>query len=553
MRLANILDLGKFNFAANPCVVRHEGDSIRTHILTYASGWYAMREHLQWLRETVAGQDVVVAYLSSNSGDVLLSILASTELGVQVALLNTRWTAFEIAAVLQTQLLTATTIILYGDGFEHKAKQAAEALMHNAAIRPIPTFSESYMTCRCSPHQPAVSAICVDNEVKSVMSSNDGCGDALIVFTSGTTAGSKGVRLSHRALLIQALAKLRPPCRYANDTRMLATTVPLFHVGGLSSALAVWLAGGTLVFPHNPGFDPQTLVNATLHASIPTNTLVVVPAMLHALLHHVGEQRTFPSVDLILIGGQSAPPSMVRQLKSTFPRARLVQTYACTEASSSLTFSLVDGSKESSVVSIPGGPVGDCIGRPHVDMCLFEILDNDKLVEVHEHGKVGVFATRGLHVMSGYWKRGDASMYPSIGRNEWFLTHDLGFKDDSGQFYFCGRAKDVIRTGGETVIASEVERVLLEHEIVDECAVFALPDDRFGEAVCAALVAPRGGQGLPTLAQVRHYCSEQGLSGYKCPRRLFFVKELPRNSSGKIVKHMLVDRFSRSQLVRSNL
>jgi acyl-CoA synthetase (AMP-forming)/AMP-acid ligase II len=549
MRLANVLDLGKFNFAANPCVVRHEGD----FLLTYASAWYALKEHLQCLRETVMGQDVVVAYLSSNSADFLLSMLASTELGSQVALLNTRWTAFEIATVLQTQLLTATTFILYGDGFEHKAKQAAEALMHNVTIRPIPTFSESYMTRRCSLHQPVVSTICVDDEIKSVMSSNDGNDDALIVFTSGTTSGSKGVRLSHRALLIQALAKLRPPCHYANNTRMLATTVPLFHVGGLSSALGVWLAGGTMVFPRHPGFDPQTVVNATLHTSIPINTLVVVPAMLHALLRHVGEQRTLPSVDLILIGGQSAPPSMVRQLKKVFPNAKLVQTYACTEASSSLTFLLVDGSKESSTVSIPGGPVGDCIGRPHVDMRLFERLDTNKLVEVHEHGKVGIFATRGLHVMSGYWKRGDASMYPSIGRNEWFLTHDLGFKDDSGQFYFCGRARDVIRTGGETVIASEVERILLEHDIINECAVFALPDDRFGEAVCAALVALPVVQNLPTLTQVRRFCSLRGLSGYKCPSRVFFVKELPRNSSGKIVKHMLVDRFSESPSVHSKL
>jgi acyl-CoA synthetase (AMP-forming)/AMP-acid ligase II len=308
-----------------------------------------------------------------------------------------------------------------------------------------------------------------------------------------------------------------------------------------------------MVFPRHPGFDPQTVVNATLHTSIPINTLVVVPAMLHALLRHVGEQRTLPSVDLILIGGQSAPPSMVRQLKKVFPNAKLVQTYACTEASSSLTFLLVDGSKESSTVSIPGGPVGDCIGRPHVDMRLFERLDTNKLVEVHEHGKVGIFATRGLHVMSGYWKRGDASMYPSIGRNEWFLTHDLGFKDDSGQFYFCGRARDVIRTGGETVIASEVERILLEHDIINECAVFALPDDRFGEAVCAALVALPVVQNLPTLTQVRRFCSGRGLSGYKCPSRVFFVKELPRNSSGKIVKHMLVDRFSESPSVHSKL
>ena len=552
MRLVNILDIGRSNFGANPCIAT-TGTSNEISILTYASGWLALQEHLQWLRKALAGrcEDVVVAYLSSNSGDMLLSMLAATELGVHVALLNTRWTASEIAGLLQTQVSTCNTVILYGNGFYGKAKQAADALLHSTDIRHIPALAESYMTLG-HPMEfqlNKMSLIHVEEEKSEVMFAKDGDDDAFVVFTSGTTSGSKGVRLSHRALWLQALAKLGPPCQYSSHTRMLATTVPLFHVGGLSSAIAVWLAGGMLEFPRRIGFDPKITVMSMSRVSMPTNTLVVVPAMLHALFQNIGENKCFNAVDLILIGGQSATPPMVRQLTITFPNARLVQTYACTEAASSLTFLLLDTLTENRM-EIKDGTVGDCIGQPppHIVICL---VSESGTSVINEHEKVGTFATKGHHVMNGYWKRGDYNKYPSKGRNEWFITSDLGFKDaTTGRFFFCGRATDVIRTGGETVNASEVERVLLIYDGVKECAVFALPDDRFGEAVCAALVAP---DQSASLSQIRHFCGEQGLSDYKRPRRLFFLDELPRNSSGKVVKHMLVERFGPKQSISSKL
>jgi fatty-acyl-CoA synthase len=122
------------------------------------------------------------------------------------------------------------------------------------------------------------------------------------------------------------------------------------------------------------------------------------------------------------------------------------------------------------------------------------------------------------------------------------FTNDLGYWDDQGRLYFCGRVNDVIRTGGETVLATEVERVLAQHPDIVECAVFALNDDKFGEAVCCALVS-RAGLEL-TLVDVRGLCREKGLAGYKQPRRVFHVGELPKNSSGKILKFLLKERFA---------
>ena len=575
MRLTNVLDQSNQHGddGSKPCIVLAQEGSTASFTLTYSAASLARNDHLEWLRQhttpsTTAGTsmegNILIAYLASNSTDMLLSILASTEISnAGVALLNTRWTTIEIVNVLQSHSLTDKTLILHDGDSQHTAQQVAKGLHHPVDVVLIPTISVHYIISTITDTNrnqfqllPRITPpFNADHEIKSMLQKhqNDNDDDALIVFTSGTTSGSKGVRLSHTAILIQALAKCGPPCHCSTHTQLLAT-VPFFHVGGLSSALAVWLTGGTLVMPPAKGFKASFVVEAM--TSQMTNTLVVVPAMLHAILQHLDHQQPttmFPffTIDLILIGGQSASPTMVQQLKTTFPKARLVQTYACTEAASSLTFSLL-----SDKIAIESN--GDCVGYPpsHIDLCLVQQpCSEGQIIPIHEDRTVGIFATKGHHVMNGYWnnRNNEHHNFSTLRRNEWFLTNDLGFKVN-GQFYFCGRTKDVIRTGGETVIAAEVERILLEcHDIMD-CAVFALPDDQFGEVVCAALVPKRDHhqqqqqqQPVVTLSQIRQFCGAKGLANYKRPRRLFHVKELPRNSSGKVLKFMLVDTFGSKQ------
>jgi acyl-CoA synthetase (AMP-forming)/AMP-acid ligase II len=185
--------------------------------------------------------------------------------------------------------------------------------------------------------------------------------DAIIVHTSGTSGIPKGVRLSHRAIVVQCHAKCQL-LSYDTQTHVFANLPPFFHVGGLSSILAVWMARGTLVFCQQPPPPSSLRTNPstpamygsswTLWQSLPwVNTLVVVPAMLHMPQEqiydnhgHNHHQRPsilrppFPHMRLILIGGQSASPLQLEFVRSIFPCTRIVQTYACTEAASSLTF-----------------------------------------------------------------------------------------------------------------------------------------------------------------------------------------------------------------------
>jgi acyl-CoA synthetase (AMP-forming)/AMP-acid ligase II len=567
--LLDILKEACLHSPASPAVVVNNdqnSDSQRASSLSYADIWECVELHQFWLKEKIDDfawpksgiRDIAIAYLSANSADMLVSMLACTSLNrwrtlpLNVALLNIRWSETEMAAALQSKSPSeAGTLILYGHGFEGAAEQVCHKMGHSSIFMEIPLIAKRYM----KPIQKGVrsnSPMSRDSMLLDIQYLQQQVipDDAMIVFTSGTTGGSKGVRLSHRAIAVQSAAKQMEPCRYSSSTAMLASTVPLYHIGGISSCISVLFACGTLIFSDaEPRFDPRRTILSLAHDVISTNTLVVVPAMLTALLKELGPSTLYPCVELILIGGQSAPKRMIDQLQRIFINARIVQTFACTEAASSLTFLHINAPtkqrqptefrEKSTIIS------GDCVGSPpaHVFLRLYRKEDNtNKIVKLPY--QPGVIATRGPHLMNGYWTRG---LTPSDTRvTGWYLTSDLGFFDENGQWYFCGRARDTIRSGGETVMAQEVERVLLKHPSIVECAVFAKADDRFGEAVACALVTNT----TLELDAIKIWCEQESLASYKRPRYIYLVDSLPRNSSGKVVKHLLVQRFGR---IRSSL
>jgi acyl-CoA synthetase (AMP-forming)/AMP-acid ligase II len=219
---------------------------------------------------------------------------------------------------------------------------------------------------------------------------------------------------------------------------------------------------------------------------------------------------------------------------------RVVQTYACTEAASSLTFHLLE---QDMVQTSP--PSGDCVGSPpkHVDICLVDKdlwIETKKIRIITPPFSMGIIATRGPHVMNGYWTRG-VEAQNGRSSDQYFITNDLAYWDQNGQLFFAGRLNDSIRTGGETVLSSEVERVLQLHPLIDECAIFPVPDPKYGEAVACAIVP---NQHVLTQQQIRQWCQENGLSNYKHPRHIMTMRQLPKNSSGKTLKYLLIEQFS---------
>lgn len=614
---------------------------------------------------------VVVAYLASNSIEYFLSVLAASTVTAP-ALLNTRWTVSEMAAALQPPAAATTTttascstsssspssggstgeagtasigfnvddtpiepsqstsftLLVFSNDFATQARQLSLALSsktHCFATLELPNFCQT-VTQQQHPHPSTTRPPCprtaslnpppllqpLTKETESVPDHNccrDSNDDAVIVFTSGTLGRAKGVRLSHRAILVQCHAKLQADtCAYSSTTRLFGTTVPFFHVGGLSSYFAVWLAGGTIVVP--PVFDPSSSVQSGVGASFDpsavlasvssagVNTLVVVPAMLFAMkdslsrnrkfenkldtqrsLANDGESKmdcpmartvatTFPTVRLILIGGQSAARDLLQFTRESFPCARIIQTYACTEAASSLTFLDVTTKTQpmsstrrlhpnESTASRPPSAVGDNVGQPphHVQICVW---DNCQQLTETSSLNVGIISTRGPHVMNGYWLRGCPVDRTSMDfyNDTWMRTTDLGYIDHNGFLFLIGRASDSIRSGGETVMAGEVEQVLQRHTAIQECAVFGIPNDKFGEIVCCALVVNgdfiydnkivrrQQNDNEINVDLIRLWCERQGLASYKRPRQVHIMTEpLPRNSTGKVLKRKLVEKF----------
>ena len=591
-------------------------------ILSYSSFKKCLVLHEEWLKHTVKVattrcakdreishhkssmssshliDDIVIAYISGNSPNFLLSVLACSSPGLKPsipALLNIRWTPSEMISSLQSSMQNknnqskrnAITIVLHDDSIPSRdaARQVSNGLRETnnqfTCHLPIPDFTHSYSQTINRFSGRSNNQTLIENKFANELHqriktciAKASKSDALILFTSGTTGGFKGVRLSHRALLVQALAKLDEPTRYSAETTMMSTTVPLFHVGGFSSFLAVLLARGQLVFQQRDGgsgkFQVQHISKSLEDPYLPVNTLVVVPAMLSSffdLENKTGRKRKqYPQAQLILIGGQSPSEEIIKQSCYCFPNARIVQTFACTEAASSMTFlSLAKGSAKlvDSVVTM-GEVSGSCVGCPpqHVQLRIYgrkrTIKTTPALVEYELKTKpyeIGQIATNGPQVMNGYWQRGKQRNNGSLesrtahdNHDRWFISSDLGFWDERGRLFFAGRTKDVVRTGGETVLAPEVERVLLSHPIIAECAIFPRLDDKYGEVVACAIVTKASqDDGVLTIQTVKKWCEEKGLAGYKQPKFLVFVSTLPRNSSGKVLKHKIVAKFGNNK------
>ena len=205
------------------------------------------------------------------------------------------------------------------------------------------------------------------------------------------------------------------------------------------------------------------------------------------------------------------------------PGAGLLHVYGTTEATPITTLL----PQEERILDTP--QVRSC-GRPAVGV---EVRVVDGGMKDLPPGEVGQMAVRGPSVMAGYWRKPEATA--EVMRGDWYLTGDLGYRDEEFYIYLVDRAKDMIVSGGENIYSTEVEDALGRHPAVEEAAVFGVPDPRWGEAVYAVVVA---GQQVTADELVAH--CRQWIAGYKVPRRIELLTEpLPKSAAGKILKRDL--------------
>jgi long-chain acyl-CoA synthetase len=340
---------------------------------------------------------------------------------------------------------------------------------------------------------------------------------AVILYTSGTTGHPKGAELTH-GNLIGNTEVARADIVRAGPDDVIFGGLPLFHVFGQTVALNVAVAAGaclTLL----PRFDAQHALRIIADHGV--TVFAGVPTMFVALLH--APDRAGYDLSVLrecLSGGAALPVEVLRGFEEAFG-CMVLEGYGLSETSPVASFNHPQRERK------PGS-----IGTP-IRGVLMRVVDEDD----HElpQGEVGEIVIQGPNVMKGYWRRPEATAEAI--RDGWFHTGDLARVDEDGYFYIVDRKKDLIIRGGYNVYPREIEEVLYEHPAVAEAAVIGLPHPSLGEEVGAAVTLKPGAS--VTAEELRDHVKTQ-VAAYKYPRHVWFVDDLPKGPTGKIVKKDIV-------------
>jgi long-chain acyl-CoA synthetase len=336
--------------------------------------------------------------------------------------------------------------------------------------------------------------------------------DAVILYTSGTTGTPKGAELTHDNL--RRNAEVSRDLHTTSGADVILGALPLFHSFGQTCTLNAGISAGATI-TLLPRFDPAKAMEILQRDQV--TIFMGVPTMYGALLHAPGrESADLSTLRLCVSGGASLPLELMREFEAAFD-AVILEGYGLSETSPVASF---NHSAEDRKAGSIGTPIAG------VEMRVVDEDDNEVPT-----GEVGEIVIKGHNVMKGYWGRDDAT-HDAI-RDGWFHSGDMARVDEDGYFFIVDRKKDMIIRGGYNVYPREVEEVLYEHPAVREAAVLGVPHPEWGEEVGAA-VALKDGESV-TAQELRDYVKEQ-VASYKYPRESWFVDELPKGPTGKILK-----------------
>jgi acyl-CoA synthetase (AMP-forming)/AMP-acid ligase II len=354
----------------------------------------------------------------------------------------------------------------------------------------------------------------------------------VIMFTAGTTGVPKGVMLTHDSFSSYLLATVEPADPDIEECNLI--TVPFYHIAGLQAALAAVYGGRTLVVMRQ--FEPEEWLR--LAQENKANRAMLVPTMLKHLIEHPRfSDYDLSSLSVITYGAAPMPLEVIREAIAKFPGARFINAFGQTETASTITMlppddHVLNGSPEEIETKLKRLT---SIGKPLDDVEVSIVDEAGQAVAVGEQGEI---VARGSRMMAGYWQEESATR--DTMRDGWIYTGDLGYQDKDGYIFLSGRAKDFIKRGGEMVSPEEVEQVLHSHPELDDAAVIGVPDVEWGEEIRAVVV---GRSDRVTEAEIIEFCRDR-LAGFKRPRSVVFVRELPRNVMGKVLKRDLREEFS---------
>lgn len=458
-----------------------------------------------------------VAFLLGNTPHYLIALYATMRLGATAIPVNPIYTPDEISYIIRNGDVKAIVALdallpLVEMGVQafpqvevfivcETAADAAEKVAGLSGAAKTKTYLFSHIVAKAS------------GSLESVNVTEDDT--AIILYTSGTTGNPKGAMLTHGNVYSNA-RDVSTYLGYRADDRIIAT-LPVFHVFALTVVVnAPLLSGATVLL--TPRFSPGEIFalakekKATVFAGVPT---------MYNFLYQLqdGNPEDFSTIRLAISGGASLPVALLHNFEEKF-NVRVSEGYGLSEASPVTCFNPLDRDRKA-------GSIGTSINN--VENRIVDEYGQDVAV-----GEVGELIVRGPNVMKGYYKMPEETAVAI--HDGWLYTGDLARKDEEGYFYIVDRKKDMIIVGGFNVYPREVEEVLFTHNDIVEAAVVGFPDSDFGEAVHAYVVLKDVAK--TTTEDIVAYCA-QHLVKYKLPKVIEIIEELPKNTTGKILRRSL--------------
>ena len=360
---------------------------------------------------------------------------------------------------------------------------------------------------------------------------------AAMCYTSGTTGDPKGVVYSHRSLFLHAMHVTTPSAMSLSPRDTCLAIVPMFHVNAWSLPYAALLSGASLLMPDR--FLQAEPLLALMAAGRPT-CAAAVPTIWSGILARLEEHpQDISHLREAVVGGSAVPPAMMRTFEEQHG-VKILHGWGMTETSAL-----------GSVAHPPAWATGDDAWHYRVTQGLFPPLVQHRLVDdegkvVPEDGEsLGELQVRGPWITGSYYSPGAAAPTGDHFDDGWLRTGDVGKVTPDGYLTLVDRAKDVIKSGGEWISSVEMENDVMAHPAVAEAAVFGVPDDKWDERPCVAVVL-RAGAAVDADTLRAHLAS--GWARWQLPERWTFVDEVPKTSVGKFDKKVLRAQYAAGAL-----